>query len=167
MDGGLRSPLPGTQTSKKSPYTRRILPPFLIPRSPFRCDDLLDYLSKNSSTSRIDVETACECLGCVDPRTARKHARNIGEAIKSATAAVALAAEGVTTETRSQDFPPEANGFTLLTLLLDSLTNALTRLHGTKATAVTAGECVIFFWPRSCPRSMSHVSEKSDGADTS
>ena len=53
------------------PYTGRLLPDFLIPHCVIR----LDHLVKAARGRKPDrsVDRVCELIGCVDPRTARKH----------------------------------------------------------------------------------------------
>src|SRR4030042_657851 len=56
-------------------YTKRILPEHLIPRSPFWSERLVQLLERGRDAYSGFIEAACEALGCVDPRTARKHIR--------------------------------------------------------------------------------------------
>jgi hypothetical protein len=55
-------------------YTKRILPGFLKPYCRVRLDLSLEYYSTNYTHSgTYDLEDACNFLGCIDIRTARRH----------------------------------------------------------------------------------------------
>ena len=64
-----------------NPYTKRLLPDFLIPRCLIR----LDYLVESARDDRCagDVEARCRILGCVDARTADKHRRRFRTALET------------------------------------------------------------------------------------
>ena len=68
------------------PYTRRLLPDFLIPRCVIRLDHLVEAAEEVQPGK--DVEKTCRILGCIDARTARSHLKRLDHAI--ATAAVEL-----------------------------------------------------------------------------
>ena len=59
-------------------YTRRLLPEFLIPN----CRIRLDHVAEASALGNEDrrTERVCGLLGCIDPRTARRHLRRFEEA---------------------------------------------------------------------------------------
>jgi hypothetical protein len=65
------------QINGEHPNTKRFLPPSLIPRSPLNCAGLLELLNSGPDKYRISVDEACAALGCIDPRTARKHIRYV------------------------------------------------------------------------------------------
>lgn len=55
-------------------FTKRFLPEHLIWRSPFSSDKLIMLLKHNPTIKGPAFwEQACEALGCIDLRTARKH----------------------------------------------------------------------------------------------
>jgi hypothetical protein len=64
------------------PYTKMILPEHLVPRSPFWSQGLVNLLERGRDGEPGFTNTACEALGCVDPRTARKHIRYVSAAEK-------------------------------------------------------------------------------------
>lgn len=68
------------------PYSKRLLPDFLIPRCVIRLDDLVEAAEEVRPGK--DVEKTCRILGCIDARTARTHLKRLDHAI--ATAAVQL-----------------------------------------------------------------------------
>ena len=59
-------------------YTRRLLPEFLIPRCRIRLDHVVEASALGSEDRR--TERVCRLLGCIDPRTARRHLRRFEEA---------------------------------------------------------------------------------------
>ena len=69
------------------PYTRRLLPDFLIPRCVIRLDHLVE--AAREAHSDRSVEKACRVLGCIDTRTARTHLKRLDQAV--AAVAVQLA----------------------------------------------------------------------------
>jgi len=71
------------------PYTKRLLPDFLIPHCVIRLDHLIDAAHEQ------DLEQTCEILGCLDIRTARKHLKRLESAARAA--ALTLAESAVTT----------------------------------------------------------------------
>lgn len=64
-------------------YTKRVLPAFLIPRCVIRLDHVLE--AAELPAEKRTVNRVCECLGCIDPRTAGKHLSALGEAINRVT----------------------------------------------------------------------------------
>lgn len=66
------------------PYTKRLLPEFLIPGCVIR----LDYLHQAAELSSVgeDIEQVCGLLGCVDVRTAVVHLRRFEAAVVGVTA---------------------------------------------------------------------------------
>jgi hypothetical protein len=65
-----------TARRRGTQYTLRVLPPFLLPRSPISLEAVLEYLSRHSECERIDFDEASELLGSLDVRTLRKHIEN-------------------------------------------------------------------------------------------
>ncbi len=69
------------------PYTKRLLPDFLIPRCVIRLDHLLE--AGADAHPGAGVEKTCRILGCIDARTARTHLKRFEQAV--AAVAVQLA----------------------------------------------------------------------------
>ena len=71
----------------RDPYTKRLLPDFLIPRCAIR----LDYLMEAARQARPvgNTEQACDLLGCVDARSAETHLRRLEAAAARATMCLA------------------------------------------------------------------------------
>ena len=68
-------------------YTKRLLPEFLTPRCVIR----LDYLQEAAALPREEQTPGrvCEILGCIDPRTARRHLFELNDAITRVTVELA------------------------------------------------------------------------------
>lgn len=64
-------------------YTKRLLPAFLIPRCVIRLDHVLE--AAELPAEEQTAERACEILGCIDPRTARRRVAAVKEAINHVT----------------------------------------------------------------------------------
>ena len=94
------------------PYTRKILPEHLIPRSPLWSEKLVELLE--GVVGAGSTEAACAILGCVDPRTARKHIRAFVDAKLPILAELNASAPG-----SPPSFPPGTNPFVILALLWD------------------------------------------------
>lgn len=69
------------------PYTKRLLPDFLIPRCVIRLDHLVE--AAEEVLPGADVEKTCRILGCIDARTAGSHLKRFEQAV--AAVAVQLA----------------------------------------------------------------------------
>ncbi len=69
------------------PYTKRLLPDFLIPRCVIRLDNLVEAAAETEPGR--NVEETCRILGCIDTRTARAHLKRFEQAV--AAVAVELA----------------------------------------------------------------------------
>lgn len=78
-----------TARASGKPYTRRLLPDFLIPRCVIRLDHLAE--TAQNDQCRVDLDTACKNLGCVDDRTVRRHLKRFDEAVSAA--AITLATD--------------------------------------------------------------------------
>ena len=64
-----------------------MLPDFLIPNGVIRIDKVLEVLSRNPETVKIDK--ACSIFGCIDTRTAVKYINRAKAAIKQASLSLA------------------------------------------------------------------------------
>lgn len=93
------------------PYTKRILPEHLIWRSPLWSEKLVKLLEEEPDAGS---EAACVALGCVDPRTARKHIRAVSAA---AGAKLPLLAELIASSPNQSDSPTHVPGTNLFALL--------------------------------------------------
>lgn len=97
------------------PYTKRVLPEHLIPRSPLWSGKLVELIEGELGPG--STEAACEALGCIDPRTARKHIRALGAAVDARL--LSLAELDASVPGPALAFPPGANPFVILALLWD------------------------------------------------
>lgn len=59
-------------------YTKRLLPDFLIPYSPVRLDRVLEAERKRREEG-ASIEACSFIMGCLEPRTVRKHLRLLDE----------------------------------------------------------------------------------------
>ena len=64
-------------------YTKRMLPEHLIWRSPLSSKGLVKLLAEDQKGKPGFNDAACAALGCIDPRTARKHIRAVLAAVAS------------------------------------------------------------------------------------
>ena len=64
-------------------YTKRLLPSFLIPHCVIRLDTTLQAYKIPEKDKEL-VEKACELMGCIDERTARRHLAGINLAVGTA-----------------------------------------------------------------------------------
>ena len=94
-----------------------MLPENLIPRSPLWSTKLVKLLERTRSA--VGTEEACEALGCIDPRTARKHIRALGAAVDAKLPIVAELIASAPIPSESPTFPPGTNLFVILCLLWD------------------------------------------------
>ena len=97
------------------PYTRRMLPEHLIPRSPLQSAKLGKLLEGKMKPGL--TEDACEALGCIDPRTARKHIHALCAAADAKLPILAELCAGAPGP--DPVFPPGTNPFVILALLWD------------------------------------------------
>lgn len=110
------------------PYTKRILPEHLIPRSPLWSGKLVELL-EGDMVAR-STEAACAALGCFDPRTARKHIRALGDTV---TAKLPILAELSASAPGSPPaFPPGTNAFVILGLLWNQFLRTARGLSGSQ-----------------------------------
>lgn len=110
------------------PYTKRILPEHLIPRSPLWSEKLVDLLKQELCAN--STEAACAALGCVDPRTARKHIRAVGAAVDAKLPILAELSASASGSTPA--FPPGTNAFVILGLLWDCFLKTARLLSGSQ-----------------------------------
>ena len=112
------------KTAKKNgnPYTRRLLPEFIIPG----CVIMLDraFAAYKMRTVSQNIEDACSTMLCIDTRTAQKHLTRIETAIKLTSLRLA---ETIARQPELGDLPYSTPDFTLL--------EVLERLFETKAIA--------------------------------
>jgi hypothetical protein len=97
------------------PYTKRILPEHLIPRSPLWSGKLVGLFKEEPGAGSTDA--ACEALGCIDPRTARKHIHALCAAVDAKLPV--LAELNASAPDPAPAFPPGMNPFVILALLWD------------------------------------------------
>ncbi len=108
------------------PYTRRMLPEHLIPRSPLRSAGLVKLLEGEMKPGL--TEDACEALGCIDPRTARKHIKALYATVD---AKLPILAElSASAPGPAPAFPPGMNPFVILRLLWDRFLETARCLSG-------------------------------------
>lgn len=110
-----------------------MLPENLIPRSPLWSKQLVKLL-EGKQGARF-TEEACEALGCIDPRTARKHIRALGAAVDAKLPIVAELIIAAPIPSESPTFPPGTNPFLLLCLLWDQFITGQREISGFSATA--------------------------------
>ncbi len=101
-------------------WTKRILPEHLIPRSPLWSEKLVELLEGQQDADRGLADVACAALGCVDPRTARKHIRALRAAAAAKLPALAELGAAAPGTGGGPDFLPGTNPFVILRLLWDN-----------------------------------------------
>jgi hypothetical protein len=112
------------------PYTQRILPEHLIPRSPFSSEGLVKLLEGGRDRDPGFTDAACEALGCVDPRTARKHLRFVRAAVEAKLPVLTELLASAPGPSEGQYFPPGTNPFAILCLLWDKFLKSAQELSG-------------------------------------
>ena len=95
--------------------TKRILPEHLIPRSPLWGKKLAELLEGEMGAG--STEAACIALGCVDPRTARKHIRALRASAGAKLPILAEVIAAAPSQSGVPTFSPGTNLFVLLNLL--------------------------------------------------
>ena len=110
-----------------------MLPENLIPRSPLWSMQLVKLLERRQGA--VSTEEACEALGCIDPRTARKHIRALGAAVDAKLPIVAELIASAPIPSESPTFPPGTNLFVILCLLWDQFITGQRELSGFSASA--------------------------------
>jgi len=120
------------------PYTKRILPEHLIPRSPFWSDHLVKLLGEGRDNSSGLTDAACEALGCIDPRTARKHLRHAHAACSAKLPVLAGFLAAAPGQAEGPAFPPGTNIFVILSLLWERFLTTVRERSGSLAAASLA-----------------------------
>lgn len=115
------------------PYTKRILPEHLIPRSPFSSEGLVKLLEGGRDERPGFTDAACGALGCVDPRTARKHIHYVRNAVEAKLPAIAELLAFSHGPSEAPAFPPGTNPFVILSLLWDKFLKTAQELSGSLA----------------------------------
>ena len=114
-----------TAKQQGKPYTRRLLPDFLMPGCVIRLDKALEAYKLTQHS--CDIELACQTMLCIDERTARKHMDCIENAIQQANVKLA---ETIAQSPEAGDLPdvtPESTPLIILTSLRDALFRARLR----------------------------------------
>ena len=110
------------------PYTKRMLPEHLIPRSPFWSEGLVKLLERGRDGCPGFTDAACAALGCLDSRTARKHIRYVCAAVEAKLPVLAeLLASG---RSEGPSFAPGTNPCVTLCLLWDTFLKTAQELSG-------------------------------------
>ena len=112
---------PISQKDRK-PYSRRLLPDFLMPGCVIRLDNAFE--AYRASVDNFDIEHACSIMLCIDERTARKHLERINAAIRQASLRLA---ETIALHPELGELPKATPDSTPLTVFI--------RLHGTETWA--------------------------------
>ena len=116
-------------------YTRRMLPEHLIPRSPLRSEKLVKLLEDEREQDPGFTDMACEALGCIDPRTARKHISGLRAAVDAKLPILAELLVSTPAPIDSAAFPPGTKPFVILIHLWDRFLKAAQELSGSLAAA--------------------------------
>ncbi len=112
------------------PYTKRILPEHLIPRSPFWNEGLVKLLERGRDGCPGFTHAACAALGCLDPRTARKHIRFVCAAVEAKLPVLAELLAFAPGPCKGPAFPPGTNPCVTLRLLWEEFLKATQELSG-------------------------------------
>jgi len=115
------------------PYTKRILPEHLISGSPFSSEKLVALIEAGGDTAPGFIGAACKALGCIDPRTARKHVAALRDVVDAKLPILAELGVAIPASTESQGFLPGTNPFVMLRLLWDNLIKSTQELSGSLA----------------------------------
>lgn len=111
-------------------YTKRILPEHLIPRSPFWSEGLVKLLERGRDGYPGFTDAACDALGCLDPRTARKHIRFVRAACEAKLPVLAEVLAFASGPSEGPAFAPDTNPFVILCLLWDKFLKSAQELSG-------------------------------------
>jgi hypothetical protein len=114
------------------------LPEHLIPRSPFWSDHLVKLLGEERDNSSGLTDAACEALGCIDPRTARKHLRHTSTACNAKLSILAGFLAAAPGQAEGPAFPPGTNIFVILSLLWKRFLTTVRERSGSLAAASLA-----------------------------
>ncbi len=119
-------------------YTKRMLPGHLIWRSPLSSEGLAKLLAENQAGKPGFNNAACAALGCIDPRTARKH---ISAVLAAVAAKLPILAELLATAPGQSDDKvavPDQNPFVRLDALWSRFRKVVEGLSGTLVAASLA-----------------------------
>jgi hypothetical protein len=112
------------------------LPEHLIWRSPFSSGILVKLLEKGGEGGENGfIDAVCESLGCIDPRTARKHLRYVRAAVDAKLPILAELLASTPGPSEGQAFPPGTNPFVILCLLWDNFLKAAQERSGSLVAA--------------------------------
>lgn len=126
-------------------YTMRILPPHLIPRSPFSSAGIVKLLREKWDTENTLIEKTCTELNCIDARTAKKHLRFVRSTIDAKLPAIAEIIATSPNPSVNFSFPPGLSPLTILSLLWNIVLSIIKERSGTIATL--AIERVLWIFP--------------------
>ncbi len=112
------------------PYTKRMLPEHLIPRSPFSSEGLLNLLEEGRDGYPGFTDAVCQALSCLDPRTARKHIRFVRAAVKAKLPVLSELLASAPAPCEGQSFAPGSNPSQILCLLWDTFLRSAQRISG-------------------------------------
>ena len=142
----------------------RLLPDFLLPRSVFRADKVLEILEQNPDSE--DLETICTTLGCSDFRTARKYLQYGRLAVERASQSLAARLTGFSEQNICSTYTPEKSLLNLFHSMVDSFNESELCLHGGKGYTRMKNDSHFLGlnWPRSKPTA--YVSEPQAIPDT-
>jgi hypothetical protein len=113
-----------------SPYTKRILPEYLIPRSPFFSEALVKLLEDERHREPGFIDAACAALGCVDARTARKHLGFVRAAVQAKLPVLAELVVATPGPSEESAFPPGTKPVTILRFLWTRFLTAVQERSG-------------------------------------
>jgi len=112
------------------PYTRRLLPDFLMPGCVIRLDKVLE--AYRTGIDHLDIGHACSVMLCLEERTARKHLNRINTAIQQANLSLA---KTIALQPELGELPkttPDSTPLTVFTRLFEAESRA--RLRSGKIT---------------------------------
>jgi hypothetical protein len=126
-------------------YTKRILPEHLIWRSPLWGEGLVKQLAEGRDGEPGFIDAACAELGCIDPRTVRKHTRALRAAVDAKLPVLAELLAVAPESSEGPAFPPGMNPFAILRLLWDRVLETVRRFSG--SSAASALRPLLWLWP--------------------
>ena len=114
-------------------YTKRLLPVFLRPYCRVRLDLGLEYYTTNYTDSGIyDLEDACNFLGCIDIRTARRHLYDLQSNVPVINLELSQVLAHKSGYFTARDGAPDTHPVTLLAKLVAQTKELHTFLYGNK-----------------------------------
>lgn len=111
-------------------YTKRVLPPFVVPGSNICLYHILYYLSNYPDTTQIDYDAAGQILGTRNEKTIRKHIRRCAEIINKANVQIAEILGLMSNFCNLPDLPLNTSPWDILKYLVDEAAEGQTRMHG-------------------------------------